>query len=236
VRVVSRAWYGGSGSAVYASPGMTQAGYSIPVSGVKNGELLIIIGTIDKGSPTVMPDPIAPGYFTLAQVAMTKLTSGLGPQMFFAAWKIAGNEPSVYTGTYGAGNVTGSATIALLAVSGAALVNPVDEWWYHWDTTNYQTTLYGTPPQATAHSDGEALIFAMGSDWSMLGGSNTSEPPPGFVPLTSFGDHGDENWDWTSMQIAWGYQPTAGPVGPFTGTMSGTRPGAPWATIFEVSP
>ena len=126
--------------------------------------------------------------------------------------------------------------MVLLAVSGARLVDPIDEWWFRWSTQTYDTTVVGAPPEATVHTPGEALIFFMGADWSQLGGSHTATPPSGFVPVTDFGDHGNQDWDWTSMQVAWGYQADTGPTGVVMGSLSGTRTGAPWALLITVAP
>jgi hypothetical protein len=230
VRVVSRAWYGASSGTTYASTGMSKTGYSIPVSNVAKGEMLLLLGNIDQGTTSTVPAPT--GFGTLWVQPMSRTSSG--PQTFFAFWKVASTEPSTYTGTYSSGNnTTGAATFVLLAIDGAT---SIDQNWWHWDTTSYSTTIVGVPPLGVASVNGEAVLFVMGSDWSTRGGSNTSTPPPGFHLLASFGDHGDDSWDWTSIMVAWGYQPTAGPMSQLMGTMTGTQTGAPWSNLFTLEP
>src|SRR5438477_30533 len=79
-RLISTAWFNGAGS----TAGMTHSGFSIPTTGVSDGDLLILIANVDNGSSALWPNPIAPGFTQLAQTYF-----GSDGQTYVADWKIA---------------------------------------------------------------------------------------------------------------------------------------------------
>ena len=121
-RLIAQAWYSSATATTYASTvGMTKMGFEIPTAGIVDGDLVLFIASIDNGSNTVWPNPIAPGFTQLAQNFY-----GSDGETFVVAYKLASGEPPKYTGTYGSGIGSGSSAIALIAVSGANKVMPID--------------------------------------------------------------------------------------------------------------
>jgi hypothetical protein len=113
-RHIANAYFTNWSGATFQSPGMMHGGFEIPTDGIVDGDLVLFIANIDNGGPTVWPDPIAPGFQQLVQQFY-----GADGQTYVVAWKIAGGEPATYSGTYGGGIMSASATISLVAVSGA---------------------------------------------------------------------------------------------------------------------
>lgn len=231
-RLVSSAhftdWYGPA----YGTHGMSRAGFAIETAGVRDGELLLLIGCVDNGSSTAWPSPLAPGFTQLGQD-----TWGSDQQTCVVAWRIAAAEPESYAGSYGPGIVSGSSVLALVAVSGARSVNPIATYALvapaQADTDPVDATSSGL---VTTGSD-TAIVFAASADWTCpVAHGVSSTLPAGFTSLLHEGDHGDDTCDWTWLQIATASQHAAGPTGPLSSTERGTPActGSAWTAAIAI--
>jgi len=231
VRLLRHAYYTDySGTVFESSAAMSRTGFEIATAGVVNGELLLFVGSIDNGSDTVWPNPIAPGFQELTQHFY-----GSDGQTYMVAWKIADNEPATYSGTYGSGNVRGSVTISLLAVSGVRRNGAVHGWRGFYDSAPMNPVV-GSNIGLTTTIDHCAIVYLSGADWLSTPGSNTFMPPAGYLPVDQVGDRGSNAWDWTSHQVAYRNQEVAGPTGTITGSMTGPFNGSPWTVVIAVAP
>jgi hypothetical protein len=230
-RLIANAYFSNYTSTTYKSSGMSQGGYAIDTAGIVDGDLVFFIGSIDNGSNMIWPNPIAPGFTQIGQAYF-----GNDGQTFVVQYKIANNEPAQYSGAYGQGNGSGSATISLIAVSGVA-ANPINNTMVSFDpSTVTMTPVIGQSTGVTTTVPGCAILYMSGADWYNTPGMNTFTPPSGYTPLAQIGDHGNNMWDWTSQQVAYTIQPTAGPTGTISGTMLGTFQGNAWTVIVAVAP
>lgn len=232
-RVIANAYWTDYGGNTYSSSGgMSKTGFEVPTTGVVNGDLLLFIANIDNGSNSLWPVPIATGFTELTQHFF-----GSDGQTFTVSWKIANNEPSKYTGTYGPGIASGSSTITLLAISGAHPTNPIDMFQETYGATSAQNPVIPTSPGVTTTKTNTLLVFAAGADWLNQTGSNTFVLPPGFTQLAAFGDHGNSQWDWTSQMIGTKPMPAAGATGTLSGELdAATINGYPWAVVVAIAP
>jgi hypothetical protein len=228
-RLLSTAFY----SSVNASAGMAQDGFSIPTNGVVDGELLLFIASIDNGSNTVFPNPIAPGFTQLTQQFY-----GHDGQTFTVQWKIADHEPVNYSGTYGSGLGSGASVLTLFAIRDFDPTTPINASRVFHDPISLAdaTPVVGTSMGVTTTVDNCLLVYASGADWGGAGGTNTFEHPTGFTPLAEVGDHGDNSWDWTSQQVDGKVQASAGPTGVVTGSLTGTFNGTAWTVLLAIAP
>jgi hypothetical protein len=228
-RLLSTAFYSGAN----ASAGMAQTSFSIPTNGVVDGELLLFIASIDNGSNTVFPNPIAPGFTQLTQQFY-----GHDGQTFTVQWKIASHEPVNYTGTYGSGLGSGASVLTLFAIRDFDPATPINasRVFHEPISTADMTPVIGTSMGVTTTVDNCLVIYASGADWGGQGGTNTFEHPPGFTPIAEVGDHGDNSWDWTSQQVDGKVQATAGPTGVITGSLTGTFNATAWTVVLAIAP
>jgi hypothetical protein len=231
-RLIANAWFSNFSGTTYASTtGMTKTAFEVPTAGIVDGDLVIFIANIDNGSNTLWPDPIAPGFTQIAQNYF-----GSDGQTFVVSYKIAQNEPAKYTGTYGQGNGSGSAVIALLAVSGASQVMPVDNSLASFSSDAGMSPVNGSSSGFVTTKPNCALILAGGVDWLGQGGTNTFTLPGGFTKLSQLGDHGTAAWDWTSQQVAWSTQAAAGATGTVDWSATGSYNGQAWTVLVAVAP
>lgn len=236
-RLIAQAWWTNQTGFTYASPGMIKTGFSIPTTGIVNGDLVLFIANIDNGSDTLWPTPIAPGFTPIIQKYF-----GSDGQTFIAAWKIANNEPSTYTGTYGQGNGSGSSVIALIAVSGANSAMPIDHALGSYSMAGGTDPVNGSSPGFTTTAANCTLILAGGVDWLGTNDANTYTLPNGFTFLSQIGDHASLspplNWDWTSQFVSWSTRTTPGATGAINWTANGTNTvmGIPWTVLIAVAP
>jgi hypothetical protein len=178
------------------------------------------------------PNPIAPGFTQVAQNFY-----GSDGQTFVVAYKVASAEPAKYTGIYGSGNGSGSATITLVAFSGASTVMPVDNGKATFSTAAGMNPVQGTSPGFDTSVPNCTLLLASGVDWLGQGGTNTFSLPNGFTSLAQLGDHGlDLNWDWTSQQVSYATQATAGPTGTINWSAQGSQSGQAWTVLLAIAP
>jgi hypothetical protein len=197
---------------------------------VVDGDLLILIANVDNGSNTLWPNPIAPGFNQLAQVFF-----GSDGQTYVVAWKLASGEPAMYSGAYGAGVGSSSAVITLIAVAGANRTNPINAFLASNGATGAMPAL-ATSAGVTTTVPNCTILYGAGADWLASPGSNTFLVPAGYSSLMQVGDHGDNNWDWTSEMAAWTTQAAAGPTGSISGTLAGTANGIPWTVVLAIAP
>jgi hypothetical protein len=209
-RLVSEAYYSNYSGLFFSPAGMTATGFEIPTTGVHDGDLLLFIASIDNGSPTLWPNPIAPGFTQLVQAMY-----GNDGETYVVQYKFASGEPIKYTGTYGA-STSGSAVLMLVAVTGVDPANPIDGFATGHFTGAGTAPVIGTSTGVTPGYANTIVVFASGVDWESYPGSNTFVFPSGYTPIASLGDHGDDTWDWTSQQISYEVRPTPGATGPIT--------------------
>lgn len=211
------------------STGMSSSGYQIATQGINPGDLVLFIANIDNGSDTVW---MAPDNFSVVRQKFF----GTDGQTFIVAWHIAGNsEPAIYTKAYGPGINSASATISLIAIAGADPTFPINTY----DTHAGSAAEAPVIPQSngvTTTVPACLLVYAAGADWLGSPGSNTTEVPMGFSPITSLGDNGDQTWSWTSQVVAVKFQPAAGPSGVVSGKLTGTVSGIPWTALLAIAP
>jgi hypothetical protein len=220
-----------------SSAGMTMMTWEISTGDTHPNELVVFLANVDNGS-----DGVWLGLDTLGftQLVQRFYNAGDG-QTYVAAWKIAtASEPTKYSGTFGQDISSAAATITLIGVTGydAARVSPIGD---EVDSVEPGTT--GTMP-STATSPGvttiepdSLLIWATGSDWLPPGGgSNTFVAPNGFTSLVTLGDRGNDQFDWTSQQVAYHVQSEVGSTGPISGVLNGTKKGTPWNVLLVVPP
>jgi len=232
-RLIAKAFFSDATSTTYASTvGMTKTGFEVPTAGIVDGDLVLFVGAIDNGSNTVWPNPIAPGFTQIAQAFF-----GNDGQTFVVAYKIASGEPPKYTGTYGPGIGSGSSTITLLAVSGANQVMPIDNSLASFSSAAGMNPVLGGSSGFVTTAANCTLVLASGADWLGAGGSNTFVLPSGFTSLAQLGDHGTLDWDWTSEQVSWSTQATAGATGAVNWSTQGSpQNGQSWTVLVAVAP
>lgn len=231
-RLIANAWYSDFSGTTYASTvGMTKTSFEVSTAGIVDGDLVLFIANIDNGSNTLWPDPIAPGFTQIAQAFY-----GSDGQTFVASYKIANNEPPKYTGTYGSGNGSGSAVIALIAVSGARSVMPVDNSLASFSSAAGMSPVLGSSSGLVTTTANCTLVLAGGVDWLGQSGTNTFTLPSGFTSLSQLGDHGTAAWDWTSQQVSWSTQATAGATGTVNWSAMGSHNGQSWTVLLAVAP
>ncbi|HEX6836515.1 MAG TPA: hypothetical protein VF334_08070 [Polyangia bacterium] len=231
-RLIAQAWFSDASGTTYASTvGMKKTGFEIPTAGIVDGDLVLFIASIDNGSNTVWPNPIAPGFTQIAQAFY-----GSDGETFVAAYKIANGEPPKYTGTYGPGIGSGSSAIALIAVSGANKVMPIDNSLASFSSAAGMSPVNGSSTGLVTTAAGCTLLLASGVDWLGAFGSNTFTLPGGFTSLSQLGDHGTLAWDWTSQQVSWAIQANAGATGALDWSAMGSQNGQSWTVLIAVAP
>ncbi len=231
-RVLANAYFTNYFGTTFESPvGMSQLGYEIPTAGVVNGELLLFIATIDNNGSNVWPDPFAPGFAQLAQVEY-----GVDGQNYVVAWKIANNEPAIYSGSYVTNNGSGSTSATLLAVSGAHASAPINVFLSSFASGSEVDPVVAASVGVTTTAANCTLIYAAGADWATGPGSTTFSTPAGYTQLAALGDHGGPMWDWSAHQVAWATQAAAGPTGAVTGSFDGTQSGLGWTVLIAIAP
>jgi hypothetical protein len=231
-RIINNAYWtsGGGGTA-----GMSAAAYSISTTGVVNGDLLIMVGTVDNGSASNWPNPIAAGFTQLNQTYY-----GNDGQTVFVDWKIANNEPATYSGVYGPGIGSSAAAISLIAISGANASTVLNG-----TNSTFTFGAGGGVNPVTANTAGltttvnnSTLIHLSGADWQCFGFTSTTTLPASFLSLVSMGDRGATNtWDWSNLSVAYKTQATAGATGALN--TSFTAPGClslGWVGLIAVAP
>lgn len=232
-RLISNSFYTDWNGNTFELPAnMSHDAFEVSTAGVVNGELLLIIANVDNGSSTLWPNPIAPGFTQLVQSFY-----GNDGQTYVVAWKIANNEPATYTGTYGNGKGSSSATMTLIAVSGANQTAPINYFYQQYATGSNVNPVPANNPGVTTTVDDCLLIYAAGVDWVGAVNSNTFTQPSGFTQLAALGDRGDNTWDWTSQMVGQKPHPTKGPTGAINGTLtSASSSGLGWSVVVAVAP
>jgi hypothetical protein len=226
-RLISTAWFSGTGN----SAGMSHSGYSIATSGVADGDLLLLIANVDNGSASLWPNPMAPGFTQLVQTFF-----GSDGQTYVVDWKIASGEPATYTGTYQTGVGSSAAVMALIAVGNANAAMPINTFATGNAGTTASMPTTASSPGVTTTVPNCTILYAAGSDWLSSPGSNSFTLPAGYTSLMEGGDHGDNNWDWTSQMVGWKTQPAAGMSGTISGTLTSGINGIGWTVVIAVAP
>lgn len=231
-RLITNAWFSNYSGATFSSGvGMAREKYEVPTTGIVDGDLVLFIGSIDNGSNTLWPNPVAPGFTQLAQQFY-----GNDGQTYVVAWKIANQEPATYSGTYGPGLNSGSSTISLIAVSGVNRAAPINASISTFDPGAGTSPVVGGVIGVRTTVPNCAILYASGADWLGQVGTNTFMPPSGYAPLAQIGDRGGSSWDWTSQQVAWTTQASAGDTGAIVGSMTGTFTGTAWTVVLAIAP
>lgn len=237
VRFASSEWFSNWSGSTYKSTNMpaVNTGYSVGTSGVVNGDLLLFIGTIDNGTGanSIWPNPVAPGFTQLSQIYY-----GNDTETYVVAWKIANNEPATYSGAYGAGLISGSSVITLVAIGGVNPTTPIVASWFGNGGATNSLTPAGVTASLIAPVANCIAVYMGGVDWNVTPGSNTFIAPSGYTILAQLGDRGGGTWDWTSQMVAYKTLFSAGPTGAVTGSYStGSAPGGvPWMGLVLACP
>jgi hypothetical protein len=231
-RLVATAYYADwTAPPTYASTGMAHGSFSIPTTGVQNGDLLLIIGVYDDGSDAAWPIPFATGFTQIYQKFI-----GNDGQTILVAWKIANNEPTAYAGSF-VGGASSSTSMALIAVSGAngsTPIGPTDLAYATGTATNVAT---GTSAGVTTTSAKNLIIYANSGDWQGNQTTVTHNMPSGFTSLASLTDRGSGSVaEWASLQVGFKLQASMGATGPISGSQTGSNPGLGWAAVIAVQP
>lgn len=191
---------------------MTPTGFSISTNGIAPGELVILIADVDNGGPAQYPP--MPGFTQLTQ---NYWGAGIDGQSFVIAWKIATTmEPPAYTDNYAMGG-SGATTVTLLAVTGFDPQMPLGPFAVNIDTSG-STAPDGWVAGVTTPVDHSAVVYVNGADWVLGSGAATFMVPPGFTELTELGDRGNNEFDWTTQEVAWKVEADAASTGPITAT------------------
>jgi hypothetical protein len=228
VRKIASAWYS---SEAQPSAGMTGTSFSIPTTGINNGDLVLFIGNVDNGNNTTWPLP-TPQFHQLVQV-----NYGTDGQTFFAAWTIANNEPTVYAKPYVGPLGSGASTITLLAVTGADPTTPIVASPYKISAVYDDPAVLASDGVTTTAPD-SLVIFAGGADWAGPDQTATFMQPPGYDVLDAFSDRGGLTYQWTTQLVADRVVHAVGPTGTEMGSIMATQSagGAPWTVEIAVAP
>jgi len=231
-RLISNSYWSTWSGPTYSSTGMSNSGYQINTAGVVNGDLLIVVASIDNGSNTLWPNPIAPGFTQMAQ-----LYFGADGETYSVSWKVASGEPSSYTGVYGSGIVSASATISLIAVSHASQTSPINVSLFS-NSTTVSATVTGASTGVTTTVKNCLLLYMSGADWESQGSAAAvATLPTGFLTMTALGDHGTSIFDWTSQQVAYKWQQATGASGAISGKqVSSGNTGTAWTGVIAIAP
>jgi hypothetical protein len=231
-RIIATANYSDWSGTTYSTSGMSRPGFSIPTAGVQNGDLLLFIASFDNGNDTAWPNPISTGFTQLYQKYY-----GNDGQTFIISWKIANNEPSTYSGSY-SGVISGSTAIALIAITGANASSPIGPTDFVYEVGASTGTATGSSVGVTTTTANNLIIYAGGGDWESYSTTTVMHNLPlGFSPLVSMGDRGGVPvLDWTSLQIGYKLQPSAGATGTVSGYEIGTSNGLGWGAVVAIKP
>jgi hypothetical protein len=209
------------------TPGTTHDGFTISTSGIVDGELLLFIAQIDNG--TTRTWPLIDGFTQLSQDSYGMHDT----QTSVIEMKIADHEPSEYVGTYkdiGTMN-SGASIVTLLAVSGADPMTPIADTDIFVDIDYFDTARGKVSGVVTTRPD-STLIYVNSGDWLSMGsGQGFFVEPPGFTKILEMGDHGDNSFDWGTMEISSMAEHAVGPVPDVVGSSSAVGgPGTLMAT------
>ncbi|HEY4182673.1 MAG TPA: hypothetical protein VGM90_37840 [Kofleriaceae bacterium] len=218
VKVLSVSHWNDDGS-VGDPASMDKTHWALNLTGAQNGQLLLLLGTVDNGGGIQFDQTHYPtGWTNIANI----FTAGPDTQTTIFAWKIAHDEPATQVGPYGDVNSSGTATYVVLAIDGFDPANPIET-----QDTGGQGDHPGVNPVPIASpgvsvtTPGTLLISAMAADWDNGDREFTYNLPTGFVKLVEASDKGLEHLDyhWSTMVVS---QQTvdAGLTGPVSGTLT----------------
>lgn len=233
-RRVSSAFFSDWFGTAYGTQGMSRMGYEVSTGDVRDGELLLLIGCVDNGSPTVWPNPMAPGFTQLVQT-----TWGTDGQTCVVDWRIASHEPPSYAGLYGPNIASASAVIALVAVDGARTINPITTYASAPDSAAPADPVVASSAGLTTTVPDTLVLYAASADWTCnFTHTVSASAPAGFATILHQGDHGDAGCDWTWLAIETTSVHDPGPTGPITGTQAGTPgcAGTAWTAVIAIAP
>jgi hypothetical protein len=231
-RMIGNAYRNGAGA---GTSGMSATGFTIPTTGIVDGDLVLFIANVDNGADNFWNLPA--GFQVIAN-----RHNGQDGQSYVFGYKIAASEPTLYTGTYGPSSTSAAATVSLVAVTGYDPVVPINVS-LPWDYPDDADPANISTPGVTTTVDNTLLIYAAGVDWHGEDGQNTYVPPDGFTMITTLGDEVTK-WQWTSQMIASKVQPASGATGMLADTTLGVKsadtavhiPGAGWTVLVAIAP
>lgn len=237
VRWISNAYrIGGNDPVQGSTSGMLKESWTIPTTGIVDGDLVLFIANADNGFENFWKLP--PGF-----TVVVNHTFGSDGQSYVVGWKIAAGEPALYAESYQfTGKNGGSTTVSLVAVTGYDPQAPINAF-RAWDYPTNTDPVDISSPGLTTTADNSLLVFAAGADWVGENGFETVTEPDGFTKVTSFGDMNDR-FDWSTEYIASKVQPAAGPTGAIVASTSAVNisdgtvriPGAGWDVVVAIAP
>lgn len=203
-----------------------QGFYYIPVppDSIHEGDLLLIIGNVDNGPQWNLPD-------SSWHQERSVFFGGDGQTFVVFSKTATATEPDHYAQSILAVS-SGAFTASLLDIpkAGAFTVQ-------HRTGSAGENPVHNIADPVTITVPGTMVIFAAGADW--LGSTNTfsTTPPADYTPLASFGDKDNQDFWWTTQQIAYAYYPAAQTTPTLTGTSTSQNiSGESWAVTIAIEP
>jgi hypothetical protein len=232
-RVIANAYYS---EGVANSSGMSGSGYSIPTTGILDGDLVILIANIDNG---INDDFALPGSNFMK---LFDAKYGADGQTYFAAYGVAHNVGAVYTGAYVQTGGSQNAAMTLLAIAGADTSNPINYFKDHLGSDAVQSPDAEVTGETDATTTNNCVaVVAAGADWeNSAGGTVVEELPSELMLLAELTDEGNlkTQMEWTSQTVGWFPQPTAGLLGSNSISLvtGSAEMGQPWGIVIAVAP
>ena len=240
-RVVGKAYF--SVGTMQASPNTDETKYTINRSALDDGDLLLLIGTIDNTPIVGIP------------VGFSSLTTGSFGADSQTYWVFehkvtsAAAEPPEYMSDYTVNGTThttsGASTILLVAIPGAspniAAVSDAPNGCFDKSISGpcgQRPAVVAQSAGAPTSQPGSVLVYASGVDWFVEDHHSTFDIQSGFTMVDGFGDYGtaDGGFTWSSLMVGYKNQDVAAAY-PITGTFtSDDDRGMPWTVALPIHP
>ena len=196
----------------------------VPPNSIHEGDLLLIIGNVDNGPQWNLPDAswhqernVFFGGDGQTFVVFSKTATATEPDHY------AQNIMAVSSGAF-------TATLLDIPKAGAFVVQ-------HRTASTSENPVHNTADPVTISAPNTMVIFAAGADWLSSTNTFSTAPPTDYTPLASFGDRDNQDFWWTTQQIAYAYYPTPQTTPTLTGTSTSQNiSGQSWAVTIAIEP
>lgn len=197
---------------------------AVPANSIHQGDLLLIIGNVDNNPVWNLPDS--------SWHQERSVFFGNDGQTFVVFSKFAtSSEPDHYGGNIMAVQ-SGAFTATLLDIPKAGAIAL-----QHRTASTGENPVHNIADPVTITVPNTMVIFAAGADWLASTNSFSTTPPDGYTPLASFGDTDNQDFWWTTQQIAYAYYATAQTTPTLTGTTTSNNiAGQSWALTIAIEP
>lgn len=221
-RVIANINY--SDSSATGSNGQGYYYFAVPPNSIHEGDLLLIIGNVDNGPQWNLPDA--------SWHQERNVFFGGDGQTFVVFSKIAtATEPDHYGGPIMAVS-SGAFTATLLDIPKAGAIAL-----QHRTASTGENPVHNIADPVTITIPNTLVIFAANTNWLSSTSTFSTTPPDGYTPLASFGDKDNQDFWWTTQQVAYAYYATAQTTPTLTGTTtSGNIVGESWALTIAIQP